>query len=344
MTESRPGCTPLAEAPRAETRPPRVSVALCTFEGERYVSSQLESLLAQTRLPDELVVCDDGSRDGTLRHLIRFAARAPFPVRVEVNEERLGATANFEKAIALCTGDLIAPCDQDDVWRPVRVARAIEVFESDPRIGMAFSDADVVDEELRPLGHRLWKAVGFSRSGRGMVRRARAFDAFLRRWIVTGTTMTFRSVYRPLVLPIPRSWVHDAWIAMLVAAVAPVALIDEPLVLYREHPGQLLGAAREGPLGFLRRARETGSGEYAIEAERFRLLRQRLEDQGHLGRDPSLRERLDAKVAHQDLRLAISRDSSRASRIAAALRELARGGYSRYSARTFVVLKDLLFP
>lgn len=325
-------------------RPGRVSVALCTFEGERYVPAQLESLLAQTRLPDELVACDDGSRDGTLRHLTRFAARAPFPVRVEVNEARLGATANFEKAISLCSGDLIAPCDQDDVWRPGRIARAVEVLESDPRIGMAFSDADVVDEDLRPLGHRLWEAVGFTRSGRGMVRRGRALDAFLRRWIVTGTTMTFRATYRPLVLPIPGAWVHDAWIAMLVAAVAPVAPIEEPLVLYRQHAGQLLGAARAGPLGFLRRARETGPGEYAIEAERFRLLRQRLEDRGHLGRDPSLRARLDAKVAHQELRLAISRDPSRASRVGAALRELARGGYSRYSARTLVVLKDLLFP
>ncbi len=88
----------------------------------RCLEPQLASLLAQTRLPDELVACDDGSTDGTVSILEAFARRAPFPVRIERNDVRLRSTRNFEKAIGLCTGDLIATSDQDDVWLPEKLA------------------------------------------------------------------------------------------------------------------------------------------------------------------------------------------------------------------------------
>lgn len=92
----------------------RISVALCTHNGSAYLTEQLASIAAQTRLPDELVVCDDRSSDDTPRLLADFAARAPFPVQVVVNSENLGSTAKFAKAISLCQGDFIALSDQAD--------------------------------------------------------------------------------------------------------------------------------------------------------------------------------------------------------------------------------------
>src|SRR5688572_14133745 len=96
----------------------KFSVAMCTYNGARYLKEQLDSFTVQTRLPDELIVCDDGSSDETCQIVSTFAASAPFTVRLEVNQQTLGSTQNFAKAIQLCRGDLIALCDQDDVWLP----------------------------------------------------------------------------------------------------------------------------------------------------------------------------------------------------------------------------------
>src|SRR6185295_6827977 len=98
---------------------------MCTWNGAAYLRDQLESIAAQTRLPDELIMCDDASIDGTPAIARAFAARAPFPVRLEINEATVGVRQNFTKAIAACTGDLIALSDQDDVWRPDKL-RVIE--------------------------------------------------------------------------------------------------------------------------------------------------------------------------------------------------------------------------
>src|SRR3954470_17842517 len=94
------------------------SVAMCTYNGARFLGEQLASVAAQTRPPDELVVCDDRSTDETASLVRDFAAAAPFRVRLHVNERNLGSTRNFERAVSLCEGDLIALSDQDDEWLP----------------------------------------------------------------------------------------------------------------------------------------------------------------------------------------------------------------------------------
>src|SRR5687767_9778204 len=124
---------------------------MCTYNGGRFVAEQLASLSAQTRLPDELVVCDDGSTDSTVDVINEFAVSAPFPVRAHVNETNLGSTKNYEKAIRFCAGDLIALADQDDVWLPAKLARIEQAFARSPGVGLVFSDAEAVDEGLQPL-------------------------------------------------------------------------------------------------------------------------------------------------------------------------------------------------
>ncbi len=110
----------------------RISVAICTYNGEKYLSEQLASIAAQTRLPDEMVVCDDCSSDATPDLVEEFARSAPFPVRFFRNPINLRSTKNFEHAIALCDGDFIALCDQDDIWLPEKLARQLAILESDP--------------------------------------------------------------------------------------------------------------------------------------------------------------------------------------------------------------------
>jgi glycosyltransferase involved in cell wall biosynthesis len=99
----------------------RLSIAMATYNGEKYLYEQLQSLAKQTVKPFELVVCDDGSRDDTLKIIRNYIPDMPFPVRVYENEQRLNFTGNFLKAASLCAGDAIAFCDQDDIWDPRKI-------------------------------------------------------------------------------------------------------------------------------------------------------------------------------------------------------------------------------
>ncbi len=133
-----------------------ISIAMTTYNGERFLQEQLDSFLAQTRLPDELVVCDDGSNDMTIEILEKFAALAPFPVRIYRNSTKLGHVKNFEKAGSLCTRDIFAFSDQDDVWDAQKLEKFAEIMTDDPEVGFIFCDAETVDEELNSLGMSFW--------------------------------------------------------------------------------------------------------------------------------------------------------------------------------------------
>ena len=109
-----------------------ISVAMATYNGERFLEEQLRSLGEQTTLPDELVVCDDTSTDRTPQILAQFAKRASFPVKLFTNDQRLGWRKNFLKAARLCTSEYIAFCDQDDVWLKEKLAVVEFVPETKP--------------------------------------------------------------------------------------------------------------------------------------------------------------------------------------------------------------------
>lgn len=106
-----------------------ISIAMCTYNGERYLREQLDSLSRQTCRPLELVICDDGSTDKTLQIIQDFTATAPFPVYLHVNPTNLGYADNFLKAAGLCQGEWVAFSDQDDVWMPEKIERVEQVIK-----------------------------------------------------------------------------------------------------------------------------------------------------------------------------------------------------------------------
>jgi len=319
----------------------RISVALCTYNGARFLDAQLESILAQTRQPDELVACDDGSTDETVPILERFRQRTPFAVRIERNPSTLGSTKNFEKAIGLCTGDLIATSDQDDIWLPEKLALCEAAFSADPTLGLVFSDAEVVDEELRPLGHTMWDAIHFGKAYRRRVRSGGSFEILLRQWLVTGATMMFRADLRSLVLPIPPIWIHDGWIATISGALSPVGLVERSLVKYRQHAAQQIGGKKLTLRELYKKAREIGPPQYRLAYEQFILARDRLQTFTERLRSQAFLPMLDGKVRHQRRRLDISECKSRVRRVLWTLGELFRGGYTRYSPNTRHFIKDM---
>ncbi len=218
----------------------RISVALCTFNGERFLSDQLESIAKQTRLPDEMVVCDDRSTDRTLAILHDFAASAAYPIKIFQNGQNLGFTANFEGAIRRCTGDLIALSDQDDVWYPTRLERSEKEFLDHPQAGLVFSDANLIDEHNRLLGQTSWQRLGFDNNQRNALLAGR-FVLLAKHRFATGATMMFRAGLRDRFLPFGAGWIHDEWMVMIVAAFSDLRPIQEPLIRYRTHDSQQVG-------------------------------------------------------------------------------------------------------
>ncbi|HWH72231.1 MAG TPA: glycosyltransferase [Candidatus Sulfotelmatobacter sp.] len=263
-----------------------ISIAMCTFNGAAWVGQQLRSLLQQQRRPDELVICDDASTDQTWAIVREFADRAPFPVTLKQNPERLGVASNFSQAIGMCSGELIAPCDQDDWWGPRKLLVLGEALERDPALGLVFSDANLVDEDLRPLGVRLWDTLYLERPQRERLTNGHAVPVLARTNVVTGATMMFRAELRPLILPISPLWLHDAWMALLISAVRPCGMVDEPLVDYRQHPRQQIGARRTNILDQVRIGLEMDTQYFAADAQRWGEIYERLRAHGTAMRYP----------------------------------------------------------
>jgi glycosyltransferase involved in cell wall biosynthesis len=315
-----------------------MSVALCTYNGGRFLPDQLASIREQTRLPDELVVCDDASTDDTAALVREYADRVPFRVKVVVNPATLGSTRNFAQAIGLCTGDVIALADQDDEWLPPKLATLEAALQANPAAGFVFGDAEVVDEQLNPLGYRLWQAIRFGRGEQQEFRAGKAFEGLLRRYRVTGATMAFRSSFRDLVLPIPPEWVHDAWVALLISAVAPCVLVAEPLVRYRQHAGQQHGGTKRGLHAQYAAAKRLTREACAAVAARYAEALERLRPvPGVAAERLSL---LGGKVEHHRRRAAM-RDPG-VWRLPRIVCEVWRGNYRRYSLGWKAAAQDWL--
>jgi len=199
-----------------------VSIALATYNGAAFLADQLATLAAQTRLPDELVIGDDRSTDATCDIIAQFARTAPYPVRLAINPVQLGPAANFAATIRRCTGSLVFPCDQDDLWEPGKIARMIAFLAERPACLLAIHDAALVEAAGAPLGHTLAdqiRGIGADPAGGLMHGCCMAIDARLAALFDPATPM--------------RS--HDSWIAVAADALHARAYCDEPLIRHRRH-------------------------------------------------------------------------------------------------------------
>jgi glycosyltransferase involved in cell wall biosynthesis len=216
----------------------RISVAMTTFNGERFLGEQLDSLARQELLPDELQIGDDGSTDRTLEILQEFARTAPFPVHVHRNERNLGYGENFIQTALRCSSEWIAFCDQDDVWLPAKLARCAEAIASGPEdLTLVAHDVIVAGEDLSP------RRLFYSYPRRRPLPRLTLEPE----WFCLGFTQLFDRRLLTQIPPAPRidiGWhrekqSHDVWIALLANATGSVTLLDEPLAYYRSHGGNV---------------------------------------------------------------------------------------------------------
>jgi glycosyltransferase involved in cell wall biosynthesis len=206
---------------------PSVTALVCAYNYERYIAEAIESAFAQD-YPSELIevlVIDDGSTDGTPELLRGYGDR----IRVirQPNGGLLDATAH---GIREATGDLIAILDADDVWRPDKVRRQVDLMVARPEVGFVFSDLEVIDPDGRPLAASFWRDQGMHPP------RGRALADFLCQNFATAPSVMFRRSFADHVLPIdPAAFFQDWWLAVRIAEVAEIDWVPEQLTLYRSH-------------------------------------------------------------------------------------------------------------
>ena len=323
---------------------PSLSVALASRNGAAFIDEQLRSIFTQIVLPDQIVVSDDASTDATLELVAAvFAEFAHLGVRTRVisNPEALGVRGNFEQAMLACTSELIALCDQDDVWERSRIERITARFRGLPELLMLSSDARLIDAAGEPLGHTLFEALGVTKKEVGQIKEGRGFELLLKRNIVTGATVVVRRSVLAKAVPFPAPWVHDEWLAIIAAVLGRIDVYPVPLVDYRQHAANEIGARKLGPFGMVSRLLEPRGGRYDYLLDRATVLRARLGELGDKVWEERL-ERADEKIAHLAARAAFP--ESRLARIAPVLREASTGRYALYSRGKADLLRDLLQP
>jgi glycosyltransferase involved in cell wall biosynthesis len=208
-----------------------VSIAIATYNGEKYLCEQLDSIKNQTYSDLEIIICDDGSTDTTWSILQNYA-HADSRIKIFRNERNLGLVKNFEKAISLCTGDFIALSDQDDIWLPEKIKTLLYTIKS---CDLIHSDASLIDEN-----NTVFEKSFSSYSNKN---HSNDFLGYLFGNNVTGCTALFRRSLLEGHLPFPEEvHVHDWWIAILAAKNNGVTYLHQPLIHYRQHNNNQIGA------------------------------------------------------------------------------------------------------
>lgn len=209
----------------------KISVALCSYNGEKFIREQLESMLRQTRLPDEIIVCDDQSKDKTAEIAREVLQDCGVDYQVIVNEKQLGAVRNFEQCGAHCNGDIVFFSDQDDVWLETKVEKMAKKFEQDPQCVLCFCDASVTDSALNVWSESLNRAGGISAEN--------FLELALRNIFPYGCTMAVKKEL--IVQNAPFPILHDRYLSMCAAFFGTIHEVKEPLMLYRRHEAACSG-------------------------------------------------------------------------------------------------------
>ena len=222
-----------------------ISVALCTFNGEKYLEEQLMSILNQSKMVHELVVYDDGSTDNTPIILENFKSKAPFPVYLNFNKKNLGVIRNFELCLKACSGEYIFLCDQDDYWESSKVAVQLAYLQKNPDKMAVFSNAHLMDDSSNLIGETSFERIQFGPGTQELFKKkSGAFELLLNGYLVTGAALLIRKSIINRILPFPEiipELIHDAWIGFYLSMFDELGFITDPLIKYRTHTNQQVG-------------------------------------------------------------------------------------------------------
>lgn len=222
----------------------KLSVALCTYNGIAYLQEQLDSIMQQSFMVDEVIICDDGSTDGTIAFIQKYKEVQPVKIQLFINEENLRVTKNFEKAISLCTGDIIFFADQDDIWEYDKVKKITEYFDVNKQKDVVFTNAFLLDNNIK-VNDTAWDKRNFRDTEKQLVKDPVQMLRFLLlKWnVATGATMALRrkAIHRYIPFGSFPHYLHDHQLVLMAAVENKLGFIDECLITYRMHADQQIG-------------------------------------------------------------------------------------------------------
>jgi len=227
----------------------KISVAMAVFEGENFIDQQLNSILCQSLIPDEIIICDDSRNNKTYKAIEKIIAQHSEIIKYFKNETQLGVSKNFEKAISLTSGDIIFLSDQDDVWRQDKIAQLASLINASPNCGGAFCNSELVNENLAPLNVTHLDLRGFGTSEILSCPTGGMMEFFLKRVPAAGHNMAFKAEFKDLILPFPDlKECHDTWIGLVIAATKRWAFTSDTLTQFRQHTNNVSQAGRSSQL------------------------------------------------------------------------------------------------
>ena len=212
-----------------------ISIAMATYNGEKYLLEQLQSFSKQSVLPTELVIYDDCSTDKTCEIIEKFAETAPFTVKLIKGEKNIGGSVrdgygmSFSKAAEVCKGDYIFFSDQDDVWFPNKIEKHLEIYKQNPNISFITSRPHNVDENLNELPNKA----------------TNPFQDMLTQKFVMGCCSSGKKEFFDLILPIEAGISHDWWVTVCAVSINKFYETEEELQYYRYHDNQTSGVASQ---------------------------------------------------------------------------------------------------
>ncbi len=205
----------------------KTSVIIGTFNGEKYIGEQLDSILNQTILPNEIVICDDDSTDRTIEVVKEILTDSGIRYVLKKNKNRLGILENYEKCNALCSGDIVFVCDQDNVWSHHYIESFLRKFEQNPQADYIYCNGYVTDENGKIL-HETYTDEFMNRSKEQFLS-----DVINQRLFPHGHTIAYKKKFKDTICP--SYFVLDEWISLCIAVTGNFVSVNEKLVYFRRH-------------------------------------------------------------------------------------------------------------
>jgi glycosyltransferase involved in cell wall biosynthesis len=318
----------------------KISIVMCTYNGSKYLQEQLDSIALQTRLPDELIICDDGSKDTTLDMLFNFQKQAPFYVKIQANEYNIGTGKNFENGIKYSSGDIVLLSDQDDEWYSCKISKIEKYFIENESIEAVFSDSDVVNASLGKLGYTFWESMNFNKIQQNLFNTGQSFELLVKKSVIAGATLAFKRKCIEYILPIPDKVNYDAWISILISMFGRIMPLNESLNQYRQHDNNQIGGTKKTIIQKLLTTNDRREKLIKEDLYYYTQLKTYIDNLPSGTVDKIRYLTLEEKISHLSLRLKLP--NSFPERFFIVIVELSKLRYNKYSYSSKAAITDII--
>lgn len=219
----------------------KVDILLATYNGEKYIREQIDSILNQTYKEFRLLISDDGSTDGTRDILNEYKAKDD-RIEIFMQEENLGVVKNFEFLLKKVEAKYYMFSDQDDIWKDEKIEKSLNKIEEG--FDLVYSDLEVVDENLNVTYESYWKLKGIYKK----IKKYNNFESLYLNNFITGCTVISKKELIDSFMPLPnisKFVLHDYWISLIISQNGKIAYIEEPLIKYRQHKNNKVGSKKK---------------------------------------------------------------------------------------------------